>query len=504
MKITKEFTDDNQVKITAEIEPEVYEQFKHRASRKISQSTRIPGFRPGKAPYNRVLMHVGEPAIARQAVDLLIDDAYPKILEQEEIKPWGPGNLDAIKSENPPIFEFTIPLEPSVELQGIEKLSKPYQPQPTTEEDVTKFIDEARRNSAIIVPLETKAAEGNVVFISLQAEDKKPEDGKDPVVVKPTPQQVLIPTKKEQRSSEWPFEGFARSLIGHKADETVEFNKDFPVDYSDPDFAGKSILFKVDIQAVKGLELPELDREYLQSIGGFETVDDLRTAVKSRLEAQNKESYDNVYYLDLVDQLRQQSVIKYAPQMLAQEEEQVLHRIEHDLEHRKMTLDLLLKIRNKTLDEYKNEEIKPAALHRLERSLVMDALTKHFSIKVENEHLESEVSNVVNGLIMSGEFQELQKSLGQKKFAETVTIEAANRSLENAIRAKLLEIADPSAVVKPNETEKPEAEKPEAEDKPAKKPARKTPTKKSAEDASIEEAPQKKTTRRKKAETSEE
>lgn len=169
-----------------------------------------------------------------------------------------------------------------------------------------------------------------------------------------------------------------------------------------------------------------------------------------------------------------------------------------------MTLDLLLKIRNKTLDEYKNEEIKPVALHRLERSLVMDALTKHFSIKVENEHLESEVSNVVNGLIMSGEFQELQKSLGQKKFAETVTIEAANRSLENAIRAKLLEIADPSAVVKPNETEKPEAEKPEAEDKPAKKPARKTPTKKSAEDASIEEAPQKKTTRRKKAEKSEE
>ncbi len=114
-----------------------------------------------------------------------------------------------------------------------------------------------------------------------------------------------------------------------------------------------------------------------------------------------------------------------------------------------MTLELLLKIRNKTLEEYKQEEVRPTAVNRLERSLVMDALTKEFGIKVENDKLEAEVSKVVNDLLMSGEFQELQKSLGQKKFAESVTMEAANRSLENAIRGKLLEIADPSAVPAP-------------------------------------------------------
>ena len=486
MKINKEFTEDNQVKVTAEIEPELYEQFKQRAARKISHSTKIPGFRPGKAPYSRVLMHVGETAIMQQAVDLLVDDVYPKILDQEKIKPWGPGNLDAIKSENPPIFEFTIPLEASVELKNVDKLHKPYQPTPTTEEDVTKFVDEARRNSATIVPLETAAAEENVVFIELQAEDLAPAEGKDALVVKPSPQQVLIPTQAEARSTEWPFEGFARSLIGHKANESVEFDKTFPEDYSDPDFAGKKLHFKVEIQSVKGLELPELNKEYLGSVGGFETVEDLRTAVMTRLETQNKETYDNSYYLDLVDQLRQQSILKYAPQMLAREEDQVLHRIEHDLEHRKMTLDLLLKIRNKTLDQYKEEEVKPTALNRLERSLVMDALTKDFAIKVENDTLEAEVSMVVNDLIMSGEFQELQKSMGQKKFAETVTMEAANRSLENAIRAKLLEIADPSAVTKPIDAETAETE-PE-----------------SAPEAEPEAAPKKKATRSKKADKTEE
>lgn len=448
MKIDKEFTEDNQVKVTAEIEPELYEQFKQRAARKISQTNKIPGFRPGKAPYSRVLLHVGEAAISRQAVDLLIDEVYPKILDQEKIEPWGPGNLDAIKSENPPIFEFTIPLEASVELKDVDQLRKTYQPTPTSDEDVTKFIDEARRNQSTIVPLETAAAEGNVLYIELQAKDAALE-GDEALLVKPTPQQVLIPTEAEARSSEWPFEGFGRSLIGHLAGETLEFDKTFPEGYSDSDFAGKNVHFKVDIQSVKGLELPELDSVFLHDIGGFETVEDLRSAVMARLETQNKETYDDRYYLDLIDQLRQQSVIKYAPQMLAKEEEQVLHRIEHDLEHRKLTLELLLKIRNKTLDEYKQEEVRPTAVNRLERSLVMDALTKEFGIKVESDKLEAEVSKVVNDLLMSGEFQELQKSLGEKKFAETVTMEAANRSLENAIRAKLLEIADPSAVPTP-------------------------------------------------------
>lgn len=151
-----------------------------------------------------------------------------------------------------------------------------------------------------------------------------------------------------------------------------------------------------------------------------------------------------------------------------------------------MTLDLLLKIRNKTLDQYKEEEVKPTALNRLERSLVMDALTKDFAIKVENNTLEAEVSMVVNDLIMSGEFQELQKSMGQKKFAETVTMEAANRSLENAIRAKLLEIADPSAVTKPID-----AETAETEPEPA-------------PEAEPEAAPKKKATRSKKADKTEE
>ncbi|HSN95275.1 MAG TPA: trigger factor [Anaerolineaceae bacterium] len=446
MKIQKTYTDDHQVKITAEFDDATFDQFKHRAARKISEHTRIPGFRPGKAPYAMVLRHVGEGQISSQAIEMLVDDAYPKILEEEKIKAYGPGNLEKVVSENPPVFEFSIPLEPEVELKNVEALRSDYRPESVSNDEVTDFITSTRRNAATIVPLETPAAEGNVIYMTLGATDVNAE-GEEAQVIKTSPNQVLIPSKKEQPKTEWPFEGFGRSLIGHKADETLEFDHSFDADYSDKDLAGKKVHFTVKIESVKGLELPEMNEEYLQTLGGFKTVEDLEKAVRTRLEAEKSESYDDKYYLALVDQLRTDADLKYPPQMLANEEEQVLHRIEHDLSHRRMDLDLYLKLRKTDKETFLKEEVKPTALARLERSLVMDALTKKFELKVENKDVETQVNKLVSDLIMSGEFAEMQKTYGQKKFAESITMDAANRAMEAKIRQQLLKLADPSAII---------------------------------------------------------
>ena len=164
MKTEKTYTDDHQVKLTTEIESELVEQFKRKAARQIARSTRIPGFRPGKAPYNMVQNYVGEARIFQEAIDLLVEDVYPKILDAEEIKPWGPGSLDNIKSEDPLVLEFTVPLDPEVELKGLDELNKKYELQAVTDAEVDEFVMSMRRNYANIVPINTPAVEGNVVY----------------------------------------------------------------------------------------------------------------------------------------------------------------------------------------------------------------------------------------------------------------------------------------------------------------------------------------------------
>jgi trigger factor len=228
---------------------------------------------------------------------------------------------------------------------------------------------------------------------------------------------------------------------------------------------------------VKELELPAVDEEFVKKVSGAEDVDAFKKSVREHLEHEALHTYEDGYYLELVDSLREKSNIKYPPQMLSDEEEQVLHRIEHDLSHRKLDLDLYLKLRNTDRETFIQEEVKPTALDRLERSLVMDALTKQFDIEVNEKQLQDEITQVVNNLIYSGEFEAMQKEMGKKRFAESVSMEAANRALEKTIRAKLKELADPSAAEAkeadtPVENETKDETK-SAEDKPKKRTASK-------------------------------
>jgi len=468
LKTEKIYTDDHQVKITAEFEAEMLEQFKRRAARKIAQRTRIPGFRPGKAPYNMVVNHVGEATVTQEALELMLDDVYPKVIDAEGISPWGPGNLDAVKSENPPVFEFTIPLAPETDLREIESLQKEYKPVVVSDKDVEEFIARARRSYATLVPVTTPAAEETVVYLNLEGRDANPAEGADPIVVKSGPQQALITSESEEKDQEYPYRGFARDLMGHTTDETFELTHVYAADDDDKDLAGKTVVFTVTIQSIKGLELPAMDEEFLKTMGGFDTVENLEKGVREHLQNEMTRTYDDEYYLDLIDQLREKSILKYPPQMLDEEEKNVLHRIEHDLSHRNLDLDLYLKLRKSDRDTFMAEEVKPTAKNRLERSLVMDAIVKKYDIKVKNEQLDGEVTEVVNELMRSGEFEELQKEMGSKKFAQNVSMEAANRALENAIRAQLKSIASPE----PIEVKSPEAVAEVEETEPAKKAAK--------------------------------
>lgn len=446
MKTVKTFTDDHEVRVRAEFEQETLEGFKRKAARKIAQKTHIPGFRPGKAPYAMVVGHVGEAALLEEAIDLMLNEVYPQVLEQENIEPYGPGNLEDIPSQEPPVFEFVIPLSPETELGDVENLKKSYEPPVVTDSDVDELITQMRQNRANIVPVDGAAKVGQLVYMTLEATDENPTVAEEAVLVKSAPQQTLIPTKKEEKESEWPYKGFARELIGKKAEDKFALTHTFAPDSKDGSFAGKTVRFDVTVQSVKELELPELDQEFLASMGGFENEETFRKAVREKLESDRVSEYDDNYYLELIDSLRAGATLKYPPQMIKDEEDDVLHRIEHDLEHRGLDLDVYLKIRKMDKEQFISEEVKQTAKDRLERSLVTEAITKKFGIKITQQQLQEEVTVVINSLLMSGEYEQTEKQLGKKRFKEAISNEAANNALEKAIRRQLRMLAAPESM----------------------------------------------------------
>ena len=106
MKIDQKPRDDQQVEVIVDCSNEELEQFSVKAAKNISRESKIPGFRPGKAPVSVVRRMYGDEYIQNRAIEMMVDDIYPKMLDEAKIKPSGPGSLEKIISTNPPSFSF--------------------------------------------------------------------------------------------------------------------------------------------------------------------------------------------------------------------------------------------------------------------------------------------------------------------------------------------------------------------------------------------------------------
>lgn len=462
MKIEKEIQADRQAKLTVEYTQEEFEGFKRRAARNIAKNAKIPGFRPGKAPYQVIVNHYGEASILQEAIDILLDDDYAKMLEQAEIEPSGPGNLEDIKQDDPPKFVFMVPLEPEVDLGDYREIRKAYAPEEFELSEVDDFINNMRRNAATIVPADHPAQEGDLVYFSLSGEFLNPKKDEDATITEKTPQQVVIPKIEEEKDREWPYPGFARELLGVEAGNTKEIQHTFDDDYMEADYRGKTALFTVEVQSVKELELPEFDDEFVQSLGNYESPEDFREKLEQRLREEHQNAYDQSYFNDLLEVISEKTEMTYPPQMLEHEEEHVLEDIKSRLENQNMDFETYLKLRDNDEESFVEEEVRPVAKERLERTLVVDALIEAEGLKLDQEMLKTNINDVMTEVFYSGNAQEMQKQMGKDEFSRAISMEGVQRTMNKQLQARLKLIATGQPIPDESETEQPAEDVPDA------------------------------------------
>jgi trigger factor len=458
------------MKIVAEFEADILEKYKHQAARKIATRAKIPGFRPGKAPYDVILRLYGEEAIVDEAKGLLVDDTYPTILDEAKVNPAAPGSLEEISETDPIKATFLVPLEPTVELGEYKSLRKKYAVKAVTTKQVDEFVERMRKNYATAEPSTAPAKEGDLIALKLDATLTKPVGDEKPEVLKESPVQVVI-GENDPEENDFPYPGFGDSLLGLKEGEEKTFPYTYPEDSKYDRLRGKEVEFHVLIESIKTLILPELNDEFAQSVGGnIEDMKNLRDVVKTQLENQAKEEYDHGYFDELIEKLLKSAKIAYAPQTLEHEMEHVVESIQQDLAQQHMELDTYLKTIKKEKADWMESDVKPAAQKRLERSLALDELAKLEKIEVGNEELQNELSQMINEMQYSVDPKQLQKELKSERFANALAMEAATRLLNRKVLDCLKDIATGKAEEKTAEpVTEAEGEKPVKAKKTAKK-----------------------------------
>lgn len=474
MKIDKTFTEDHQAKLTVELESQLLEESKQRAARKIAQRVKIPGFRPGKAPYKVVLRTVGEAAILDEAVELLVNEKYPTIISEAGIKPYGPGNLDNIQKLDPPTLEFTVPLQAEVTLGNYHSVRLPYELKPVTDEEVEQTIEDLRESMAYLEPVNRPAQEGDQVFIHLSAERKVVKEGQSLTLIRDREVPIAIDSADKENSKEWPFAGFSRNLIGLNPGDERVIEYTYPEDAFLESLRGTTVIFRLKVDDVKLRKLPDLNDEFAQSLGEFENLDALKKTVRQNLENKAKKEYDDEYNDKVLDIIIKDAQIKYPPQMLEDETNTLLRQLERRLAEQNLDMATYLKSRRMEEADLRKELI-PAAETRMKRTLVLMEIARREKIQVSEDELKSETMRTLDSISRFYSPKEARKLATEPFIEDMVQSISTDLAIEHTLE-RLQQIAKgeytPPAESAPSEAVKPKRSK----RTPAKKASQPAPT----------------------------
>ena len=450
MKIETTPREDHQVTLVVELEAERMERARRAAARKLSKKVKIPGFRPGKAPYEVIRLHIGEEAIIEEAIDALLDDIYPKAIEEAGIQPGAPGRLDEVASIDPPKFVFTVPLKPSVDLGDYRKVRVPYEWEAPTEKEVDAALEEIRRSYGITQPVERPIEAGDFVQLEIVGKKTKVEEGEDPIVLD-TKTLAIVAASKNETSVE-PYPGFSKKLVGLSVGDEKTFSHKFPEDYEDESLRGATVKYTVKIKAVHAVELPPLDDDLAKTVGVGETLEDLRKAVRENLETKSREEYDNAYYEEVIGKMISLAKFSYAPVTLEEEIETIFAQTESQLTQYGLTMENYLEMEGKTREAFIEETVKPAAEKRLKERLFLDAVFLEEDVEVNGADFQKEFGRLLLDLEEMGiDASRIRARRDRERIADILATESMNNIALYAVLERIKAIAS-------GELEKAEAE----------------------------------------------
>jgi len=242
--------------------------------RRLSQTARFPGFRPGKAPMKMVEAQYGG-KVTEEVVGDLIRATFHEAVSEKGLKPAGGPDIEPKHMSPGKDFEYIATFEVYPEITQLEiKGARIERPVVTiSEEDVTRTLDTLRRQRVGWTPVERAAVNGDRLVLDFQGLlDGVPFEGgeaRDYSLV--LGNNTLV-------------DGFETGLVGACAGERRTLDIRFPVDYRNTQFAGKPVKFAVTIKQVNAPVLPEADNAFAVALGVLDgKVETLHLEVRANL-----------------------------------------------------------------------------------------------------------------------------------------------------------------------------------------------------------------------------
>jgi trigger factor len=340
----------------------------------IGRTTRLPGFRPGKAPMS-VLKTRFLPHVRGEVVQDAVNEAADETLKDRNLRPAMQPKVEITAFDEGKDLEYTLAVEalPEIEPMDFSQIAlerwKPEIPESEIEASLKRLAERQRKDELV----EREAVTGDLVVIDFKGE----------IDDKEFPGGSATDHRLELGSGGF-IPGFEDQLVGAKAGEDRPVEVTFPADYGVADLAGKVAKFKVTVKEVRAFQDQPID-ETLATAMGFDDLGELRKFVTEQNERQYADVARQRLKRQLLDQLAVHHGFPVPPGMVDAEFDSIWRQYEFQRDRAKQS-GVTDYNEGKSEDEVR-AEFRRMAERRVRLGLLLSEVARRHNISVTQEEI---------------------------------------------------------------------------------------------------------------------
>ena len=412
---------ENRVRLTVDVPREHVQHAVEHAASDLAESVKIPGFRKGKVPRPVLVARVGRERLYTEAVDSHIGSWFMNAAARSRIRPIEQPQFDyeLPESENDDWrFTATVSVQPKPEPADWTRLEVGAPEAELPDDLIEHELNVLRTSIAELAPVEDRPAlVGDTVVLDLDVDGQEPQ--RDYVVELGTGR--LVPELEQ-------------AIVGMSPGETraVDFER------------GDGVAGKVEL-ALKEINekvLPPTDDDLARAASEFETLDELRSDIVSRLQEQLDDEIEAAVRTNAVDALVAASNVEAGGPLVEARARTLLNNLARSLAQRGISLDTYIAVSGDSPEQL-SARIRAEAAQSVARELVLEAVADKLEIDIPDSEVEvlirdeaeaagEDPEELVQRMRDAGGFEDLREDLRLRAALDRVASEVKRIPLEQA------------------------------------------------------------------------
>ena len=430
--------EENKVRLDVEVPPEAVRKGVEAKVRELGRQVRVPGFRPGKAPRRVIENRLGRDYIYMEALQEQLPTWYSQAVIETDLRPIDQPEInfdEALDEEDGFKFSATVEVRPQAKLGEYKGIEVPKREIEVSDEEVDARLEELRAQFATLAAVEGRPVqEGDFVVLDFKGERMTggPLQGAEA-------EDYMLEVGRGELLPD-----FEQNVVGMNAGERKQFGVTFPLDYAEESLRGQAVLFSVHVKEIKERDLPPLDDDFVKEASEFETLDELRAAVREQLETAVEQRVAGEFRGRVLDAVAENAEVEVPDVMAHEKAHEMVESFERSIRAQGMEPEQYYQLAGSNHHDFE-ERVRPDAEDTVKKELVLDAVAEAEGIEADEDAVMHEIQHLAEDSDRSPE-----------EIAATLRTNGTYALLEEEIsRQKALEFLAENAVPvpMPEETE---------------------------------------------------